>query len=159
MGSFPTRGTNFKIGEYNIKKHFTKEKGDLGVAKVFSDLVSKEYYVFFSISEHLPFDLISYKEGKFSRISVKYRNMNKGTISVKFASSYSDKNGTHITPINKNDVDIIAIYCPETDLCYYIDPKKFNKSISLRIENPINKVGTINYSIDYLEIPNLGENI
>lgn len=53
--------------------HHTKDKGDLAAAKVIADLVEKEYSVFVPVvTEHTPFDLIAYKDGKCYRIQAKY---------------------------------------------------------------------------------------
>ena len=49
-----------------MHSHHTKDKGDLGVAKAFADLVSRGYAVLFPATEHAPFDLVSYRDGRFS---------------------------------------------------------------------------------------------
>ena len=135
-----------------MKTHHTKEKGDLGVAKVFADLVSKGYYVFFSNSEHLPFDLVAYKDGKFLRVSVKYRTIRKNkTLFVVFSNSWNDKNGTHTVKIDKDDIDIVSVYCPDTDRCYYLNPKEFDSSVTLRITKP-SKTTRFHLIDDYLEL-------
>jgi hypothetical protein len=36
-------------------------------------------------------------------------------------------------PIDKDEVDVLCIYCPDTGACYYVDPKVFGTSISLRV--------------------------
>ena len=138
-----------------MKTHHTKEKGDLGVAKAFADLVSKGYYVFFSNSEHLPFDLVAYRDGKFLRVSVKYRKSKHGILIVDFKSNWSDKYGNHSIRINKTDIDIMCIYSPDTDTCYYINPMEHEKSISLRIETPKNnQFKNIKWAKDYLMVEN-----
>lgn len=58
-------------------RHHTKDKGDLGVAKVFADLVSKGFMVLFPATEHAPFDLVAY-DGGFLRVQVKYRSAPAG---------------------------------------------------------------------------------
>jgi len=35
--------------------------------------------------------------------------------------------------MNKDEVDIVCVYCPDTDECYYFDPKSINQSITLRV--------------------------
>lgn len=53
--------------------HHTKDKGDLAAARVIADLVEKEYSIFVPVvTEHAPFDLIAYKDGKCYRIQAKY---------------------------------------------------------------------------------------
>ncbi len=44
-------------------RHHTKDKGDLGVAKVHADLASQGFTVLFPATEHAPFDLVAYEAG------------------------------------------------------------------------------------------------
>jgi hypothetical protein len=87
-----------------------------------------------ALCEHAPFDLVGYRDGSFIRVSVKYRSLlSSGAIEVAFNSSWADSNGTHVQPIDKNDVDVLCIYCPDTKACYYVDPKAFGRSVTLRV--------------------------
>ncbi len=113
--------------------HHTKDKGDLGVAKAHADLVSKGFTVLFPATEHAPFDLVAYEAGEFYRLQVKYRSARAGAITVKFRSTWADRNGTHISPTDKDAVDAVCIYCPETDECYYVQPRAHNYSVTLRV--------------------------
>lgn len=94
-------------------KHHTKNKGDLGVAKVIADLSEKGFDILTPlITEHLPFE---YKEQTFLRFQVKYRL--KGDVPKK--TTWNDKNGTHSTNYNINDFDYFAIYLPSVNkVCY-----------------------------------------
>lgn len=114
-------------------RHHTKDKGDLGVAKAFADLVFKGYDVLFPATEHAPFDLVAHAAGIFHRIQVKYRSARGGAIQLNLRSTWSDRNGVHTIPIDKNAIDAICIYCPETDECYYIRPIDHGASVALRI--------------------------
>lgn len=49
-----------------MARHHTKDKGDLGVAKAYADLVAKGFDVLFPTTEHAPFDLVAYAEGTFT---------------------------------------------------------------------------------------------
>lgn len=113
--------------------HHTKDKGDLGVAKVHADLVGKRFTVLFPATEHAPFDLVAYADGEFHRLQVKYRSARAGAVTVKFRSMWADRNGTHITPTDKGTIDTVCIYCPETDECYYVQPAAHGASVTLRI--------------------------
>jgi hypothetical protein len=55
-----------------MNEHHTKTKGDLAVAIVIADLTKKGYGIFLHLSEHLPIDLIAYKDEKCFRIQCKY---------------------------------------------------------------------------------------
>ncbi len=36
-------------------------------------------------------------------------------------------------PLEKHDVDVVCVYCPDTKACYYVDPKTFARSVTLRV--------------------------
>ena len=120
-------------------EHHTKVKGDLGVLKAQLSLYEQGYLILQPVTEHAPFDLVAYKDGVFKRIQVKYKSLDKtGALTVHFRSCWTDKNGTHMQAVNKGDVDLYCIYCPETDECYYLNPGDYDKSVTLRVETPKN---------------------
>jgi hypothetical protein len=114
--------------------HHTKDKGDLGVAKAYADLVAQGYMVLFPTTEHAPFDLVTYANGQFSRIQVKHRAVYRGAVTVELNSTWSDRHGVHKKAIDKADLDVLCIYCPDTDECYYVSVHEFRKSVTLRID-------------------------
>jgi len=116
-----------------VARDHAKDKGDLGVAKVHADLVSKGFTVLFPATEHAPFDLVAYEAGQFHRLQVRYRSARAGAVTVKFRSMWTDRNGTHMTPTDKAAIDAVCIYCPETDGCYYVRPAEHGASVTLRI--------------------------
>ena len=113
--------------------HHTKDKGDLGTAKAHADLVGHGFTVLFPATEHAAFDLVAYRDGVFHRVQVKYRSARLGSISVQFRSVWADRNGTHMKPSDKSEVDVMCIYCPETDDCYYLRPGDYRQSVTLRV--------------------------
>jgi hypothetical protein len=119
-------------------KHHTKNKGDLGVLKAQADLAQKEYCVLNPLTEHAPFDVVAYKGQAFKRIQVKYRTASKGVLQIRFKNFWVDRHGLHSVPLDKSQVDLFCVYCPDTDKCYYFDPKAFGKSLTLRIAPPKN---------------------
>jgi hypothetical protein len=136
-------------------KHHTKSKGDLGVLKAQVDLYEKGYMILLPQTEHAPFDLVIYKDQNFKRVQVKYREIKqKGILEVRFCSSYSTSHGTVSKNVDKNQIDVYCIYCPQTDECYYFDPKSFHHSISLRVETPKNnQLQNVKFAKDYREVP------
>jgi hypothetical protein len=118
-------------------RHHTKDKGDTGLACVMADLVKHDIQVALPISEHLPFDLIAiHPDGPMAKVSVKYRTMDKrGAVSVRACSFWNDRNGTHSRPHSLGDYDGLAIYCPDSDACYYLRASELLPSgtTSLRI--------------------------
>lgn len=114
--------------------HHTKDKGDLGAAKAHADLVGRGFTVLFPATEHAPFDLVAYRAGAFHRVQVKFRSARAGTIFMQFRSMWADRNGTHIKATDKCEVDVVCIYCPDTDQCYYLRPADFRQSVTLRVQ-------------------------
>ena len=117
-----------------MRTHHTKDKGDIGVAHAIADLADQGFVVLTALTEHAPFDLVAYRDGRFVRVQVKYRaRSTRGTLEVQFKSTWSDSRGTYVRALDKADVDFVCIYCPETRACYYVDPKQFGKSVTLRV--------------------------
>lgn len=137
-----------------MRQHHTKNKGDLGALKAQLDLFEKGYLICTPQTEHAQFDLVAYKNGNFLRIQVKYRSVNAGKIDVQLKTSWSDKKGKHTIYYDKNEIDLFCVYCPDTDECYYFDPKTVNNSITLRAEKPKNcQRKGIHLTEDYRKIP------
>jgi hypothetical protein len=123
------------------KMHHTKDKGDLGVLKAQIDLYEQGFMILNPLTEHAAFDLVAYKSGKFHRVQVQYRKLDKfGNLDVKFSTCWTDRHGTHTVPIDRNEVDLFYVYCPDTDECYYFEPAVIGSksSVSLRVETPKN---------------------
>jgi len=135
--------------------HHTKEKGDLGVLKAQVDLFEQGFTILVPQTEHSPFDLAAYKDGEFRRVQVKYRSIDKfGKVDVKFSTVWNDKHGTHIVPVDKREIDLYCIYCPDTDECYYLDPSQFGSNASLRVKAPKNsQAKRVNFAADYRRAP------
>ena len=135
--------------------HHTKNKGDLGVLKAQLDLFEQGFTVCVPLTEHLPFDLVAYKEGEFRRVQVKYRALaSNGALDVKFSTCWADRNGTHTVPVDKNEVDLYCVYCPDTDECYYLNPCQFGSNVSLRVRAPKNcQAKRVNFAADFRRAP------
>ena len=133
--------------------HHTMDKGYVGVTKVVADLTLRGFSVLHPMYEQMPFDLVVYREGNFHRVQVKYRALVKGAMQVAFkASSVYTSGKTYSKPWDKDEIDLLAIYCPETDTCYYLNPKDFGKSVSLRTKPPANNQRRgVHMASDYTE--------
>ena len=92
--------------------HHTKDKGDLGTAMAYADLVSQGCMVLFPATEHAPFDLVAYRSGRFHRVQVKYRTARSGKVVVSFRSSWADRHGTHMKPVDKAEIDALLHLLP-----------------------------------------------
>ena len=116
------------------RTHPTKTKGDLAVAHAYADLMEQGYLVLWPATEHAPFDLVAYREGAFVRVQVKYRSLDaRGAMDIELASVWSDRKQLHRVPMEKNEVDLVCVYCPATGDCYYFRPQDHGKSVVLRV--------------------------
>jgi hypothetical protein len=136
-------------------EHHTKQKGDLGVLKAQVDLFEQGFTILAPLTEHSPFDLVAYRDGEFRRVQVKYRKLDRhGKLDIKFSTCWADKNGTHTVPIDKNEVDLYCVFCPDTDECYYLDPKEFGSNMTLRVKTPKNnQLKNVNFAADFRRVP------
>lgn len=114
--------------------HMQKERGDIGAARAISDLTIKGYAVFSPVvNEHLPFDLIAYKDGVSYRIQSKY----SGSGAIRNSTSWTNKDGSHRKYYSEGDFDYYAIYLPEIDKVIYPSIKFGGCTISTTIhKNP-----------------------
>ncbi len=134
--------------------HHTKNKGDLGVAKAHCDLVEKGFIVLFPATEHAPFDLVAYDGNRFVRVQVKYRRAVNGSIQIPMKSWWADKNGSHGKLIDKSQIDVFCVYCPDTDRCYYFKPENIEKCFTIRVNTPKNnQAKRVNFADDYTKTP------
>lgn len=120
------------------ERHHTKDKGDLAQAKVQADLIERGAMVLLPLTEHAPFDLVGYLDGTFYRLQVKYRTVSEGGLAIQFRSVWADRHGVHTKRMPRHEVDVVAVYCPDTRECYYIDPQDFGESVKLRVVAPKN---------------------
>lgn len=89
------------------------------------------------LSEHLPFDLIAINSVLLlRRLSVKYRAVARGGIELSRRSVWADKHGAHVRKHAASDYDAFAVYCPNTNCCYYVRVAEFGTAtqLSLRVE-------------------------
>ncbi len=124
-----------------MMKNVTKDKGDTGVAFVIADLTKQGIKIALPLSDHLPFDIIAVApNGQLARLSVKHRRINPlGSIEVTTKSVYSNRSGCHIKHADKSWIDAVAMYCPDTGLCYYVPINALGskRTFTLRILEPM----------------------
>jgi hypothetical protein len=88
------------------------------------------------------------------RIQVKYRTVSRGVLPMHFRSIWSDRNGVHRRPMAREEVDVLAVYSPDTRECDYIDPDDFGESVSLRVEPPRNgQTSGVTMASDFRAMP------
>lgn len=137
-----------------MRPHHTKNKGDLGILYAQLDLAKKGYGVLTPLTEHEAFDLVAYKDDRFFRVQVKYRAAVDGLITLAFKTVWADRHGVHTVPINKQSVDVFCVFCPTTEVCYYVDPSAYRATACLRIAPARNhqKKG-IHWASDFRDLP------
>jgi hypothetical protein len=59
-------------------------------------------------------------------------------LEIPFRNSYSTSKGVKTKSVDKALIDIYAVYCPQTDECYYFNPSLYNKSVTLRVNTSLN---------------------
>ena len=141
--------------------HHTKGKADVGVAKTIADLTVKGHVPCLPLSEHQPYDLVVVlKSGRAIKVQVKFASLKKnGTIDVRFRSSWSDRNGTHVRHYGKDSFDYYAIYCPEKDTVLYV-PNTEDCPKALRFSSPRNNQSRlVKWAHDFADLRESSETI
>lgn len=132
----------------------TKEKGDIGLHQIMADMAGRGYNIFISTSEYLPFDFIAYKYGNCIRVEAKYVSAKDAEINIDLRSSGANATGTYNKDADKNQIDLIAVYCPDTDTCYYVDPNNMQQHFALRLaQSKGRNQHEQHMAEDYTEIP------
>lgn len=133
----------------------TQEKGNLGLVKAIADLTEKGLSVSLPISESEYYDLIAEKDNTCKTVQVRYTKEYKGTIPVKLKSVWTNREGTQVRNREKEDFDVLAIYCPDTKELYYLNACNFNNGncVTLRLAAPKVKNSKIRMASDYSFFP------
>lgn len=126
----------------------TYEKGAIGEHRVVADLINKGYRVHKPLIDSLPYDIVVSIKGFFYRVQVKYVRMRRGNIET----SPRRANTQNVKSRNE-EFDLLAIFCPDTDQCYYIWTSEFETSIRLRTKpTKNNQTHGVRMAEDYLNI-------
>lgn len=126
----------------------TYEKGAIGEHRVVADLINKGYRVHKPLIDSLPYDIVVSIKGFFYRVQVKYVRMRRGNIET----SPRRANTQNVRSRNE-EFDLLAIFCPDTDQCYYIWTSEFETSIRLRTKpTKNNQTQGVRMAEDYLNI-------
>jgi hypothetical protein len=115
--------------------HHTGSKGDIGVARATAEFISMGYDVFMPVSSTSPFDLFVYKNGAAKRVQVKYMSINEnGRLRVDCERAVIG--GGKVRKTRNGEVDLVCVFVPDTNRCYFLDPKLC--PIWLRLNPPNN---------------------
>lgn len=105
-------------------RHSSIVKGEIAQAKVISVILACGYEVFVPFGDHSAADLVAHRDGRFTRVQVKYLTKKKGVLPLQFRNVHCNSKGSQIKPIDKDSIDLFGIYCPDTDECYFINPRR-----------------------------------
>ncbi len=129
----------------------TNDKGNIGLAKAIADLTVKGYQIFLPLTDTTIIDLIiSDKSLITKKLQVKYIKLNKnGSITIPLESVV---NGKRILN-DFNNVDGFAVYCPDTDIVYYIPTNKISsKSFTLKVTTDKRGYNSLRLASDYIDV-------
>lgn len=123
--------------------------------KAQADLAAQGFMILHPLTEHAPFDLVVYKDRVFKRVQVRYRACEpNGCFEVRLGSVWNDRHGAHSVRMDKEEVDVVCVYCPDTDQCYYFDPRLVNQSVTLRVRPAANgRRSAIRIAEEYRAVP------
>ncbi len=137
-----------------VRLHHTKTKGDVALLHAQVDLAEKGFGLLLPLTEHEAFDLVAYRRNTFLRVQVKYRRAVRGRLEIRFATVWADRQGTHKAKVDKGAVDLYCVYCPDTRQCYYLDPRRYRESVTMRVTAARNgQQRGVRDAKDFLDVP------
>lgn len=138
----------------------SNSKGALAEAKVLADLSEKGFRVAPVLGD-MPFDIVVIdKKYNLYKVQVKHAKTRKGG-GLRVKGSYrTSVNGKQLTrKYSLNEVDVIAVYNPDKDKCYYIPyneaEKNYEGKLVLRVNTPKVLNSRMNLARDYRNFPTM----
>ncbi|MBA7509512.1 hypothetical protein ES705_01463 [subsurface metagenome] len=122
--------------------------------EVAAKFVELGYVVLFPSGGNERYDLVIERDNKFLKIQVKCVRIRKGRLSVNLQTFSIRPRGRVVQKSYGNDIDCIAVNCPDNGEIYFLPPRLFagKTRIHLRINAPKNNQAVdINWAKDYLD--------
>ncbi len=108
----------------------TLERGAMAEAFVAFDLLKQGYHVFTPAQAYSPYDLVAADaDHKLYRVQVKHARRAGNSVSVNLRGSRTNKFGNVARPLNTANIDILAVYCPDTEKVYYVKSNDLPQSV------------------------------
>jgi hypothetical protein len=108
-----------------------KKKGLLGEAKVLTYFIENDYEVFLPFADNGPYDLLVVKDKQIQKVSVKstssLASANTWSVELRTVSRRKD-NKTTVTKIDKQDLDLLAVYIIPEDRVIILDIKTIDST-------------------------------
>ena len=128
----------------------TKLIGDIGTAKIISELLMYNISVLLPYDDNSPYDIVAIINGKYCRIQVKTTEKVRFSEKMEFSI---DRSGPYkITPREYSDdeVDYFALYCIENDWCGLIGFEDYSPTSMFRVvPTANNQTKGIKFAEDY----------
>ncbi|MBB6049110.1 group I intron-associated PD-(D/E)XK endonuclease [Armatimonas rosea] len=96
----------------------TKAKGDRSVAMIMAAFIKKGMNVLIPFGDNCRYDLVTERDGIFSKIQCKSGRLKNGVVKFKTCSTYSHRNGG--SRDYKGEVDFFGVYCFENEKIYLV---------------------------------------
>lgn len=135
-----------------------QEKGDLAVCCAIASICMAGYKVSLPISESQRYDLIIEKNNVCKTAQVKFCSEYKsGVLRLDLRSKWSNTSGAHKKLRNISDYDILIIYSPDCNRCFYFKAKDFvnTSTICLRLRRPKQMQKTVRLAENYENLQNI----
>lgn len=109
------------------------KQGLMGQVEVMKRLIEKDYEVFLPAASHCSFDLVSYKNGKFSRISVKSTSYKAGP-SWRVSLQQKGINNRFKKNFDITTSDVLAIYIAKENRVKFFKTSEVKNKSSISIK-------------------------
>lgn len=109
----------------------TRTKGDIGLLQVATAFTERGHAILLPITDNLRYDLIVDIAGALKKVQVKSVPLKNRTLHVLWESTNYLK-GKWVRKKYEN-IDWLAVYCPELSQVYLLDPGKFPKHKTLNL--------------------------
>lgn len=110
-----------------------QSQGLAGQLAVMKKLVEKGYSIFIPAGDHCPFDLISYKNDKLTRISVKSTSSNRGGKSW-VVDLRQQSGGRPKKLFDKSTSDVVAVYITPEDRVKFFLTNEITNTTNISIQ-------------------------
>ena len=120
----------------------TKDIGDVSVGKIIGRLVKEGRTILLPFGDNARYDLVLDDQGIFTRVQCKTGHPIGNAIHFKTVST-NYKKGSWVLKNYVGDVDVFAVYCPETDEVFMVPMSVIENrnSLSLRLCPPLRPNG------------------
>jgi hypothetical protein len=131
----------------------TKEKSNIGEAKIMTHLLERGFAVLVPWGDNERYDLVSEKDGVFTKIQVKTVSLKEGIIKIDLRSSHRKEGKVIHHNYDSKQIDEFMVYCLETDGVYKLPITEVEgmSTIHLRVSSPEKMSSNIRLASKYIQ--------